>query len=133
MRVVASIRGRSREDAHGLGLFVRSLVGLDHQAAKDAFADYLDGTTFSASQLHFINHIIDELATNGIMEPVRLYESPFTDLAATGSESMFTEYQVDNIIDILDTVRKNAARRGSRVIWGHRFAHQPCNSSKGSS
>ncbi|MDQ1249181.1 MAG: type restriction enzyme subunit, partial [Actinomycetota bacterium] len=99
---------QAKEDAHGLGLFVRSLVGLDHQAAKDAFADYLDGTTFSANQLHFINHIIDELTTNGIMEPARLYESPFTDLAATGPESMFTEDQVDNIVNILNKVRANA-------------------------
>jgi type I restriction enzyme R subunit len=42
------------------------------------------------------------------MEPARLYESPFTDLAATGPESMFTEDQVDNIVDILNTVRTNA-------------------------
>ena len=108
----AAAINQAKEEAHGLGLFVRSLVGLDRQAAKDAFADYLDGTTFSANQLHFINHIIDELTATGIMEPARLYESPFTDLAATGPESIFTDDQVDNIVDILNTVRTNAVPTG---------------------
>jgi type I restriction enzyme R subunit len=104
----AAAIAQAKEDAHGLGLFVRSLVGLDHQAAMEAFAQYLDGTKFSANQLHFINLIVGELTNNGVMEPARLYESPFTDLAATGPESMFTEAEVDNIVDILNTVRDNA-------------------------
>ena len=99
---------QAAEESHGLGLFIRSLVGLDRQAALEAFADYLDGTKFSANQIHFVTTIIDEVTANGIMEPARLYESPFTDLAATGPESMFTEGQVDNIVDILKTVRDNA-------------------------
>lgn len=105
----AAAIAQAKEDAHGLGLFVRSLVGLDHQAAQEAFAQYLDGTRFSANQLHFINLIVGELTNNGVIEVARLYESPFTDLAATGLESMFTEAQVDNIVDLLRTVRDNAA------------------------
>ena len=75
----------------------------------ETFSHYLDGTRFSANQLHFINLIVGELTNNGVMEVKRLYESPYTDLAATGPESMFTEAQVDNIVDILRTVRDNAA------------------------
>jgi len=104
----AAAIAQAKEDAHGLGLFVRSLVGLDHQAAQETFAQYLDGTSFNANQIHFINLIVGELTNNGVMEVARLYESPFTDLAATGPESMFTEAQVDNIVDILNTVRANA-------------------------
>ena len=84
------------------------MVGLDHQAAQETFAQYLDGTKFNANQIHFINLIVGELTNTGVMEVARLYESPFTDLAATGPESMFTEAQVDNIVDILNTVRANA-------------------------
>ena len=99
---------QAKEDSHGLGLFIRSLVGLDHQAALEVFADYLDGSRFNANQIHFVNEIIGELTRNGVMETARLYESPFTDLAATGPESIFTEDQVDNIVGILETVRANA-------------------------
>jgi type I restriction enzyme R subunit len=104
----AAAIAQAKEESLGLGLFIRSLVGLDRQAALEAFADYLDGTKFNANQIHFINTIVGELTNNGVMEPARLYESPFTDLAATGPESMFTENQVDNIVDILNTVRANA-------------------------
>ena len=98
----------AKQESNGLGLFVRSLVGLDHQAALEAFADYLDGTKFNANQLHFINLIVGELTNNGVMAPARLYESPYTELATTGPESMFTENEVDNIVSILNTVRANA-------------------------
>lgn len=100
---------RAKEESHGLGLFIRSLVGLDREAALEAFARYLDGATFNANQLHFINLIVDELTANGVVEAARLYESPYIDYAATGPESMFTEADVDNIVDILNTVRANAA------------------------
>lgn len=104
----AEVIARAKEQSHGLGLFIRSLVGLDRQAALEAFARYLDGTRFNANQLHFINLIVDELTANGVMEAARLYESPYRDYAATGPESMFTEGDVDNIVDILNAVRANA-------------------------
>ena len=100
---------KAKEESLGLGLFVRSLVGLDRQAALEAFADYLDGTKFNANQIHFINTIVGELTEQGVVEVKRLYESPYTDRAATGPDSIFTEAQVDNIVRILDTVRANAA------------------------
>jgi type I restriction enzyme, R subunit len=42
------------------------------------------------------------------MEPARLYESPYTDHAPTGPEAVFSESDVDNIVDILKIVRANA-------------------------
>lgn len=99
---------QAKEQSHGLGLFIRSIVGLDREAALEAFAHYLDGSRFTANQVHFINLIVDELTANGVVEAARLYESPYIDYAATGPESMFTEADVDNIIDILNTVRANA-------------------------
>jgi type I restriction enzyme R subunit len=100
---------QAREEAHGLGLFIRSLVGLDRQAAMEAFGDFLGGTQFNANQIHFVNLIVDELTTNGVVEPARLYEPPYTDLTARGPEALFSEQQVNNIVSILDAVRANAA------------------------
>jgi type I restriction enzyme R subunit len=42
------------------------------------------------------------------MEPARLYESPYTDRAPTGPEAVFSETDVDSIVDILNTLRANA-------------------------
>jgi type I restriction enzyme, R subunit len=99
---------QAKEESHGLGLFIRSLVGLDRQAALEAFATYLDGTKFTAEQVRFINLIVNELTANGVVKPARLYESPYTDHAPTGPEAVFAEADVDSIVDILDTVRANA-------------------------
>ncbi len=103
---------RATEESHGLGLFIRSLVGLDHHAALETFAAYLDGTRYTAEQIRLIHLIIDELTTNGVVEPARLYESPYTDHAPTGPESVFTEGDVDAIVEILDSVRANALPTG---------------------
>ena len=61
-----------------------------------------------AEQIRFINLIINELTANGVMEPARLYESPYTDHAPTGPESVFSESDVDSVVDILKIVRANA-------------------------
>ncbi|OHV05119.1 DEAD/DEAH box helicase family protein [Mycobacterium talmoniae] len=103
---------QAAEQAHGLGLFIRSLVGLDRQVAIEAFGNYLDGAKFSVDQIRFVNLIVDELTANGLMDPARLYESPFTDHAPTGPEGVFPEGDVDNIVDILCTVKANAVPAG---------------------
>ena len=48
------------------------------------------------------------MTDNGIVDPARLYESPYTDLTATGPEAIFTDAEVDHIVEILNTVRANA-------------------------
>jgi len=44
---------------NGLGLFVRSMVGLDREAAKRAFDGFLSGKTLTATQIQFVNLVID--------------------------------------------------------------------------
>jgi type I restriction enzyme R subunit len=66
---------RAAEVNHGLGIFVRSLVGLDRSAAKDVFASFLEARTLNANQIEFVNMIIDHLTENGAMDP-RLDTSP---------------------------------------------------------
>jgi type I restriction enzyme R subunit len=99
---------RAREESHGLGLFIRSLVGLDREAATEAFNRYLSDTTFSSVELRFIEMIVEHLTANGIVEASRLYESPFTDIAPRGPDMIFTEERVDGIVEILDEVRAHA-------------------------
>src|SRR5699024_618019 len=91
----------AREQADGLGLFVRTLVGLDRQSVAEEFAGYLDGSRFTVEQLRFVELIVEELTRNGVMEPARLYESPYTDHAPTGPDLFFGEADVDAIIETL--------------------------------
>lgn len=43
------------------------------------------------------------------MDPARLYESPYTDHAPTGPDASFPDSDVQGIVDILRTVKANAA------------------------
>lgn len=99
---------RAEEQAKGLGLFIRSLVGLDRQAAAQAFNRYLVGTSYTATQVDFVNLIVNELTANGVMEPSRLYESPFTDRAPQGPDLVFPDADVEVIIDTLKRIRAHA-------------------------
>jgi type I restriction enzyme R subunit len=96
-------------DQGGLGLFIRSLVGLERDAAKNAFAGFLQGRNPSVNQIGFINLIIDHITKNGAMEPKRLYESPFTDLDDQGVGGLFPQADVLQIVNVLNEVKLNAA------------------------
>ncbi|HXT38566.1 MAG TPA: type I restriction-modification enzyme R subunit C-terminal domain-containing protein, partial [Candidatus Angelobacter sp.] len=94
--------------SNGLGLFVRSLVGLDREAAKLALAGFLAGKTLTANQIEFVNLIIDHLTEHGVMKPELLYESPFTDLNPQGPEGIFNSSQIDELVALLSEVRARA-------------------------
>jgi type I restriction enzyme, R subunit len=75
----------------GLPRFVRALVGLDREAAKRAFTEFLDGRKLTADQLEFLDLVIDHLTARGVMDPKLLYEAPFTDFDRNGVEGVFQQ------------------------------------------
>jgi type I restriction enzyme R subunit len=99
---------RAAEESNGLGLFIRSLVGLDRNAAKELFAEFLAEGTHTATQIRFINEIIDELTSRGVMDPVRLYDPPFSDLAPMGPEGLFSSKEAGEIFDLLSLIQSRA-------------------------
>lgn len=99
---------RAADEAHGLGLFVRSLVGMDRVAAKEALAGFLVGKTLTANQIEFIDLVVDHLTERGVVEPGRLYESPFTDLSPRGPEGLFDPQQLAELLRALDAIRSTA-------------------------
>ena len=100
---------RAAVESQGLGLFVRSLVGLDRQAAKEALAGFLDGATHRANQIEFVNEVIDYLTEHGAMPVRRLYESPYTDFHPLGVDGVFSEAERDQLIAALREIRERAA------------------------
>lgn len=93
----------------GLGIFVRSLVGLERDAAKAAFADFLSNRNLSANQIEFVNLIIEHLTELGAMDPRRLYESPFTDFDDQGVSGVFPQADVRQIVQLIKDVAGRAA------------------------
>jgi type I restriction enzyme R subunit len=99
---------RAADVSQGLGLFVRSLVGLDRGAAKEALSGFINGRTLSANQLEFVNLVVDHLTEHGVMQAARLYESPFTDLTPRGPDGLFKPRELDALLQALDAVRATA-------------------------
>jgi type I restriction enzyme R subunit len=93
----------------GLGLFVRRIVGLDREAAKRALDEFLQGKTLNATQIQFVNRVIEYLTQSGWMHAGQLYESPFTDFSPKGVEGVFSRDDVTQIIAVLDAITRQAS------------------------
>ncbi|RJX32003.1 MAG: DUF4145 domain-containing protein [Oxalobacter sp.] len=99
---------QAKEQSKGLGLFIRSLVGLEREAAMQALSEFISGTTATPNQIEFIELIVQHLMENGVMEPTRLYESPFTDLNSQGPEGLFPSAKVDQLVRVLEEIWQRA-------------------------
>ncbi len=98
----------ARKVSEGLGLFVRSLIGLDRVAAKAAFQRFLDGRPATANQIEFINMIVEHVVELGWMDPGLLYSSPFIDISPRGVDGVFDSTQVEAIISTLHDIKQRA-------------------------
>ena len=99
---------RATREASGFGLFVRSLVGMERDAAAAAFSAFLSDRSLTADQIEFVNMIVEHVTEHGFMLPARLYESPFTDVSPTGPDGVFGDGRVDALIDVLHEVQGRA-------------------------
>jgi type I restriction enzyme R subunit len=98
----------ARDQHSGLGLFVRSLVGLDREAAKSALSSFIQAKNLTANQIEFTNLIVNHLASRGWIDPTSLYGSPFTDLHPYGVSGLFNDQATAALLSALNAVRQNA-------------------------
>lgn len=91
-----------------LGEFVRSIVGLDVNAAQDVFADFIQAGTLRADQMTFIETIIRYLTKNGMIDKNMLFEPPFTHFHDQGLFGIFDDDQATDVINLIEHVNNNA-------------------------
>lgn len=91
-----------------LGEFVREIVGLDMNAAKAAFAEFLNDANLDSRQIYFVNQIVEYIVHNGLLKDLSvLQESPFTDQGSI--VEIFTDLSVwMGIRKVIDRVNANA-------------------------
>ncbi len=91
-----------------LGEFVREIVGLDMNAAKEAFSEFLNDTNLDSRQIYFVNQIVEYIVHNGMMKDLSvLQEAPFTDKGSV--VEIFTDLTVwMGIRKVIDQINANA-------------------------
>ena len=96
----------TQTQAPSLAWFVRSLVGMDRNAAQTAFSQFLSDRSLNPTQIRFIELVVEQLTARGVIEPSALYESPFTDMDTGGPEAIFQgkDEIVDGVFKILDNI-----------------------------
>jgi type I restriction enzyme, R subunit len=99
---------RATENAHGFGRFIRSLVGMDRQAATKVFAQFLDSKTATANQIQFVQLIVGRFTQDGSMAPAMLFEPPFTNNAPHGVTSLFNNDDARRIVAVIDRLNDSA-------------------------
>ena len=92
-----------------LGEFVREIVGLDMNAAKEAFKEYLEDTNLDSRQIYFVNQIVEYIVQNGMMKDLSvLQEAPFTDQGSI--VDIFTDLTIwMGIRRVIEQVNANAS------------------------
>jgi type I restriction enzyme, R subunit len=95
-------------DGQTLGQFIRSIVGLDTNAAKEAFAEFLRQRQLTADQQTFINRLINFLSVRGTIEQSLLFDVPFTDINHAGITGVFSFDDTEKVIGILNQINKTA-------------------------
>lgn len=115
-----AVEGRARfEQVYGtdtpLPVFIRSLVGMDRNAAKEAFGRFLDANRYSSQQIRFVEMIIDRLVRNGEIEPGQLYEPPFTGIHYEGLDGAFGDADAEGIVQLVRDIAFNASSAGDRA------------------
>ena len=92
-----------------LGEFVREIVGLDMNAAKEAFAEYLDSTSYDSRQIYFVNQIVEYIVRNGMLKDFSvMQEAPFTNRGSI--VDIFTDLNVwAGIRKVIEQINRNAS------------------------
>ena len=91
-----------------LGEFVREIVGLDMNAAKEAFSEYLTDTNLDSRQIYFVNQIVEYIVHNGMLKDFSvLQEAPFTDQGSV--VEIFKDTVWMGIKRVIDSINANAA------------------------
>ncbi|MBQ5399125.1 MAG: restriction endonuclease subunit R, partial [Ruminococcus sp.] len=92
-----------------LGEFVREIVGMDMNAAKEAFSEYLNDANLDSRQIYFVNQIVEYIVHNGVMKDLSiLQEPPFTDRGSV--VEIFTDISLWlRIKKTIELVNSNAA------------------------
>lgn len=89
-----------------LTILVRKVVGLDQEAANEAFSEFLDDQNLDSKQIRFVKTIVDYVVKNGVIERKALQEEPFRSIGSI--VDIFPTESALRIVSIIDRLNENA-------------------------
>lgn len=100
-----------------LGQLVRKVVGLDRQAANEAFSEFLNTEKLNSTQIHFVKLIVDYIVKNGFVENNKIFmEDPFRSVG--NITQLFRDNMNDarKIMEIISDIKKNSEELIEEVL-----------------
>jgi type I restriction enzyme R subunit len=91
-----------------LGKFIRSILGIEISAAKEAFGELIQKQNLNSQQIRFIDQIINFFSVKGIIEIEMLFAPPFTDINTSGISGVFDESNSHQIISVIEKINSTA-------------------------
>ncbi len=88
-----------------LGVLVREIVGLDQEAANEAFSQFLNDNDLVYEQMVYVKTIVDYVVRNGVLDLKALQEEPFR---SVGSILSFPTEKGMKLVNAIKDVNKNA-------------------------
>ncbi len=89
------------------GLLVRRIAKLDHEAAMQAFSQFINDESLNQRQIDFVKKIINHIEQNGYMDSVvELQKPPFD--KPVGFMRLFDSKTKGNLIAAINKVKENA-------------------------
>lgn len=95
-----------------MGILIRTVAGMDENAIREEFADFINNNHLNQNQIVFLNKVIDYIKVNGYVETQEvLMQPPFTE--PRPMTDIFEIPQLLDIINIVNSFRSNATINGA--------------------
>ncbi len=97
--------------SQSLALAIRQVIGLDAARVDQHFREFVQKyPALNANQIRFLELLKGYIARYGVIEPEKLWDSPFTTLHAEGVDGVFTDSsQIDDLLVLLTEINQPAA------------------------
>ena len=99
-----------------LPLLVRTVVGLDKDAAEAVFSKYLARSNLTKEQVFFVKEIITHVVMNGVIDKKKLASKPFTNNGNVNEVFKDDKSLLGDIIRDIDSINRNANYDGLKDI-----------------
>ncbi len=90
------------------GLLVRKLVKLDHDAAMEAFAEFINAESLNEQQISFVHKVVNYVVENGYMDLKALGQPPFD--RPQPFVRLFSTKQQTGLVAIINSIKANAEK-----------------------